>query len=220
MTYRERREQRAERLRGFAATRVSRATATLKADEVYTTDHAFNTQPGHIPIRAKVIAREDRAFASLSKAAEMTGRAAGIEQQLDESIYSDDLDAIERLEQRIVELEAERDRRKGLNAEYRAAHRSELKAMTAYERSQAVPYPTYSLTNLSGNIGRQKKRLEELRVTKAIVAAGGRGNGRIIGSRYAGVCADCGRTIEKGSQIVWYRLTREATHTACPTGEA
>ena len=59
MTYRERRERRAERLRGWAEARQARAAATFAAHEVYRSDYAFNTQPGHIPERARVIARED-----------------------------------------------------------------------------------------------------------------------------------------------------------------
>lgn len=31
----------------------------------YLGDHAFNTQPGHIPLRARVIARDDQAHESL-----------------------------------------------------------------------------------------------------------------------------------------------------------
>lgn len=67
-TYRERREARAERLRGFAEKREATAAATFKSHEQYRGDHAFNTQPGHIPERARVIAREDRAHESLQKA--------------------------------------------------------------------------------------------------------------------------------------------------------
>lgn len=48
MIYRERREARADRLRGWADTRTARATAALKIGESYRGDHAFNTQPGHI----------------------------------------------------------------------------------------------------------------------------------------------------------------------------
>lgn len=42
MTYRERRERRAERLRGWADTRQARAAATFAAHEVYRGDVAFN----------------------------------------------------------------------------------------------------------------------------------------------------------------------------------
>jgi hypothetical protein len=34
-------------------------------------------------------------------------------------------------------------------------------------------------------------------------------------SRYPGTCADCGGDISRGEPIIWYRLTREATHAEC-----
>lgn len=163
MTYRQRRIARAERLQGWADKRQRDASATLDTiAERYRGDHAFNFQPGHIPERARVIAREDRAFESLDKAADMSRRADGILTAADHAIYSDDEDAPERLRARIAELEAKRDARKAANAAYRKAHGAELRAMTPYERSQAVPFPSYSLSNLSGNIGRQKARLHAI----------------------------------------------------------
>ena len=129
MTYRDRREARAERLRGWAGKREQSAAAVFKAGEPFTSDIAFNTQPGHIPFRARLIAREDRAYASTVKAASMRSRADGIEDQLDTSIYDDDPDAIEQLRARIARLEAERDAAKTANAAYRKEHKAELKAM-------------------------------------------------------------------------------------------
>jgi uncharacterized small protein (DUF1192 family) len=93
----------------------------------------------------------------------MAARADGIEAAADGAIYSDDPDAIEALEKRIAGLEAERDRIKARNAAYRKDHKAELAALTPYGRNQAMPYPAYVLTNLSGNIGRQRKRLAQLR---------------------------------------------------------
>ena len=42
--------------------------ATLKHNERYTSDIAFNTQPGHIPMRARIIKQDDRAYESLGTA--------------------------------------------------------------------------------------------------------------------------------------------------------
>ena len=94
MTYRERREARTERLREWAGKREERAAAVFKAGEPFRGDTAFNTQPGHIPFRAKLIAREDRAHESLAKAGSMRSRADGIEGQLATSIYDADPDAV------------------------------------------------------------------------------------------------------------------------------
>ena len=162
MTYRDRREARAERLRGWAEKREANAAAVLKAGEPFTSDYAFNTQPGHMPFRARLIAREDRAFESLAKAASMQARADGIEAQAANAIYDDDPDAAEQLRDRIARLEAERDAAKAKNAAYRKEHKAELAAMTPYERGQALPYPGYYFTNLSGNLSRQRARLARL----------------------------------------------------------
>ena len=163
MTYRDRREARAERLNEWAGKREERAAAVFKADEPYTSDIAFNTQPGHIPFRARLIAREDRAYESVTKAASMRSRADGIEGQLAASIYDDDPDAIEQLRDRITRLEVERDEAKAANAAYRKQHKAELAAMdSAYERNQAMPYPSYHFQNLSGNLSRQRDRLARL----------------------------------------------------------
>ena len=169
MTYRDRREARAERLNEWAGKREQNAAAVFKVGEPYTSDLAFNTQPGHIPFRARLIAREDRAYESLGKAASMRSRADGIEDQMANAIYEDDPDAIEQLRARITRLEAERDAAKAANTTYRKAHRAELKAMdSAYERDQAVPYPGYHFQNLSGNLSRQRARLARLeRAAKA-----------------------------------------------------
>ncbi len=159
MTYRERRLARAERLRGWADKRVANANATLASFDHYRGDIAFNTQPGHIPERARMIRAEDRSFASLDKANRMASRADSIEDQAAHAIYSDDEDAIPRLAEKIAKLEATRDARKARNDDYRKSHRAELAAMGPYERSQAVPFPSYSITNMTGNIGRLKARL-------------------------------------------------------------
>ena len=162
MTYRERREARAERLQEWAGKREERAEAVFKAGEPYANDLAFNTQPGHIPFRARLIAREDRAHESMAKAASMRSRAGGIEGQLATSIYDDDPDAIEQLRARIARLEAERDAAKAANAAYRKEHKAELAKLSPYGRNQAMPYPSYHFQNLSGNLSRQRARLARL----------------------------------------------------------
>ena len=163
MTYRERREARAERLRGWAEKRQTDASATLRAiTKQYGGDTAFNTQPGHIPERARVISREDKAFASLRKADGMESRAAGIEDQLASAIYSDDPDAIPALEARIAKLEAQREQIKAENAAYRKEHGAELKGLGVYEREQKMPHAGWELSNLSGNIARNRQRLARM----------------------------------------------------------
>ena len=58
--------------------RLFRADANAVLDhnrEHYTSDIAFNTQPGHIPLRARIIRQNDRAFESLQKAQRMQEKA-------------------------------------------------------------------------------------------------------------------------------------------------
>jgi hypothetical protein len=220
MTRRERLEARAERRRDWAGSR------TAKADAAHARVHAIADgipfgQPILVGHHSERHARRDQARmesgmrASVDnsrKAQEHAEKAAGIERQLRTSIFSDDADAVEQLEAKIARLEQKRDAAKTANAAYRKEHAAELKTMTAYERSQAVPVPAYSLTGYGAEIRRCRDRIEQINRDKAAVESGDRGRGKQMMSRYAGTCADCGAAIEKGSPITYYRTTREAVH--------
>ncbi len=183
MTYRERRERRAERLREWADKRQQRAAAVFKQGDRFRGDWAFNTQAGHIPERERLIAREDRAHESLRKAGSMSARADEIERQAERAIYSDDHDAIEKLEARIATLEAERERIKAINKAVRKHGLQRLiqadppfvltddEKMEFLQFMRVCPYhnvetkglPSYKLQNLGGNITRQRQRLAGLK---------------------------------------------------------
>jgi hypothetical protein len=169
-TYRERRQAKAERYREWAEKREERAGEVFKAGEVYRGDHAFNFQPGHIPERARVIAREDRAFQSVRKAERMTEKADHIEAQLDASIYDDDPDAIQQLERRIAALEADRARYTAFNKSARKdapdfdlltrrqfASWQNLKRLGMLRKDGS--FPPYATANLSGRITKDRTRL-------------------------------------------------------------
>lgn len=182
MTYRERREARAERLRGWAAGRRQKAAARFNAAH----DRAEQIplgQPilvGHHSERRhrRALERIDRAITRghehQQKAASMENRAAGIEHQADRAIYRDDPDAIDALEERIAGLELQRERRKTINQQIRKGPGWEARIappLTDEERadltsaarfSQCIGYPPYALQNLSGNIARQRARLTAL----------------------------------------------------------
>ena len=68
-------DRKADKLEGWASKREAKAAAVLKHNEPHTRDWAFITQPGHIPIRARIIAQEDRQRESLSVAGDMRQRA-------------------------------------------------------------------------------------------------------------------------------------------------
>jgi len=195
MTYRERRLAKAERLREWAAAREAKAAAAHKANEIYRGDTAFLTQPGHIPERARVIARTERAFADSAKAAEMSSRAAGIEAAADGAIYSDDPDAIEALVKRIEERTARRDAMKVSNDAFRKdkVHRMELAACTsAYQRDQLMPHKSFEIRNLTADIKRNQERLDDLRgfARCAAYGCGARFIGRADLSQWSQLCAE------------------------------
>ncbi len=238
MTYRERREQRAERLREWADKRKTTAAAVFKSHEKYRGDHAFNFQPGHIPERARVIAAEEREFASMDKAAEMGSKAGEIDRQLDNAIYSDDPDAQDALRERIEGLEVQRERIKAVNVAARKYKKGGIEAFQAalvarklgeveLTDTEAVTlarspmkwgdagpfspgYDAYVLQNLGGNIARQKKRLAQLERDGGPPA-------KMITVRYGGECADCGKPVEQGVQAIYQRP--ELRHYECWKGE-
>ncbi len=97
-----------------------------------------------------------------------------------DAIYNDDLDAVERLRERIAELEAERERATDYNASARhaaktggvgdtrrldKAQRANLVTIARHAPSQLRAgggLPAYVTGNLGGNIGRLRKRLAAL----------------------------------------------------------
>lgn len=177
MTYRDRRTTKAARLEDWATKREGKAEALHEAGAAFRGDIAFITQPGHDMqrLRDKLNAKDERAYEHSKKASNFRDRAEGINRQLDQSIYSDDPDALERLQERIADLEAERARWKAYNASCRKGERDpsllDAKQQADIESvARYAPYqlgtngaaPSYVLTNLGGNINRQKKRLEEL----------------------------------------------------------
>lgn len=192
MTYRERRLRKAERLREWAAKREQ------KADSAYNRAHAIADmiplgQPILVGHHSEGRARRDRdridsgMRASIEhgqKAGTFRSRADSIEAAADHAIYSDDEDAIERLEERITGLEAERERIKAYNASCRRGQRdvslldqrqqanlASVAKVAAYQLGKNGAYPAYALSNLSGNLKHQRDRLGILRRHSRLTAA-------------------------------------------------
>lgn len=124
MTYRERRERRAEKRRTWADKRRTRQEGAFDA-----ADRLASAIPAGQPIlvghHSEKHARrdQDRIHSNMAKGvahgrmAEHHDRAADtIERQLDQSIYRDDHDEVERLEAKLAALEARRTRVKAINA--------------------------------------------------------------------------------------------------------
>lgn len=181
MTYRERRQARAVRLQEYANKREA------KADAAYTS--AMNTidgippgQPilvGHHSERKhrKTLERHDnymrRSIGDSKKAEEMRSKAVNILEAADDAIYSDDPDAIERLQAKLDGLEAERESIKAYNTSCRKGC-PDLTLLTPKWRNVIETYrhsfatkewlakPVLGLSGINGNINRTKKRLAAL----------------------------------------------------------
>jgi hypothetical protein len=208
-SYRERRLARADRLDGWSESNAARSDARYAGAKQISDGIPFG-QPILVGHHSEARHRRDaarihdgmRAAIDLdSKARRQSSAAAEIRAQAAGAIYDDDPDAIDALRAKVAKLESKREDMKRANAEYRKAHKAELAAMSAYERSQAIPFPSYSLQNIGGNIKRCRDRLARLEREKA---AGGPPD-RMIYARFASDCADCGAPIAKGDRIRYSR---------------
>jgi hypothetical protein len=183
MTRRERLERKVEKRRQWAIKADARAAERFKV--------ASNAVTG-IPMGQPILvghhsegrhrAALKRSNNNMSKGCEARNLAtrhrqcaSGLERQLDRSVFSDDENAIERLEARITEREAERDRWKAYNASCRKgppdetllndAQRAALamvRRVAAYQIGKHGEAPGYVATNLSANIRTDRQRLERL----------------------------------------------------------
>lgn len=181
---RERLETRLEQRETWAESREKKRDAAWQASHDAVKDIPFG-QPilvGHHSERRhrNALAKSERkGFEGLDhakKADQHSQAAATIERNLERSIYDDDEDAIERLEEKIAGLEAERERVKYINSQIRKPvskkvpmdeigltdrEKADLLANAKYNGK--VIYPSYVLQNLGGNINRCKKRVERLK---------------------------------------------------------
>lgn len=224
MTRRERLERKAEKRREWADGRRAKASASF-SNARKATEHIPFGQPilvGHHSERRhrNNLAKSDSAMRagceSLGIAEAHTSKADGLEAQLERTIYSDDADAIERLQEKIEGLEAERDEMKRLNALFRKGGREALseKIRVGWDRLvkccpyEKVPFPAYALSNSGAEIRRCKKRIENLKSASAPTSF------REIVARFDSV-GTCGHAISKGDRIGWQRTIRETRCADC-----
>ena len=209
MTRRERLEARVERRQEWAE------KASARADQRFATAHKI---VDGIPLGQPILvghhsekrhrADIDRMASNMSKgvaesklADHHESKAAGLAAQLDRTVFSDDGNAIEALQARIAEREAESARRKAINAAFKkapgvdtAAKLAGMVRAGAISESEGVaiaghfarchwetrPFPAYSLTNLGANIRRDKERIKEIEQRQARSARAESAGGVVI----------------------------------------
>ena len=183
MTRRERLEAKLDKRHDWAASAERKATAAF--------NHSQNLVSG-IPAGQPILVGHhsegrhrrtlDRSWNALGKSVEMSKlaehheqKARGLEAALGKTIFSDDSDAVEAIEQRIAANEAKREEMKKINALYRKGNTAglaelgvdidELKAKLAALGNYfgQAPHMPFELTNLGARITADKKRLEHIK---------------------------------------------------------
>jgi hypothetical protein len=206
MTRRERLERKAERRREWAAKAETRSNAAFDSAR-RVADGIPLGQPilvGHHSEKhhRRDISRIDsgmrRGCEEADKAKDHVSKAGGIEHQLERSIFSDDVDALEQLHARIEELEQARAWHTAVNRAFRkapgvdaAAKLTELvvsKVLTqeqamgiaksmSYSWDKANPFPAYVNANLGNRIRADRERIKAIQAraqrTAEAEAAGG-----------------------------------------------
>lgn len=184
MTRRERLERKLQLRKAWAETRAKRADTDLDK-AMHQLDGIEPGQPiliGHHSERRHraALERHDNAMHRSIESHKMAelheSKADGIAVQLESSVFSDDPDAIEQIQARIAEREAERDRIKAYNASCRKgtpdetllddAQRKNLEVVRRvcpYQLGPRGEYPSYSLSNLGANIRRDMQRVEQIK---------------------------------------------------------
>lgn len=193
MTRRERMERRLEKRQEWAGKAETRAET--RYDEAHRLAHMIPLgQPilvGHHSEKRhrRHIARMDghmsAAVEQADKARHHAGKAANLERQLAKTIFSDDADAIERLEEKVAKLDAQRKANNAANRIVRSKPKNErtpekvaklvalgmdeAKAIALFEPDFCgrVGIPSYVNQNLGGRITTAKKRIEEIRRQQA-----------------------------------------------------
>lgn len=138
--------------------------------------------------RKRIQRKADKSIEEHNKACHHRSKAHGLERQLDNSIFSDDDNAIQQLEQKAENLERERDRMKAINAAWRKAGKpgaddlegwqkiadapdvmmnvndlARVRLGMARDALNRGPFPSYALTNLGATIRQARKRIGSIK---------------------------------------------------------
>lgn len=174
--FQERQDAKRERLEGAAANAHQRAADHMNRSKQYVAGIPFG-QPilvgHHSEGRHRNALRKSdnamrRALDENEKAKHLDGRAAGVGEA---GISSDDPEAVNKLRDKLAEMEASRERMKAENRIVRSKKLSDQQkrdqlgaAAHLLEPDYAgrLGHPSYELQNLGGNIRRVKLRIEDL----------------------------------------------------------
>ncbi len=175
---RERLERKLEKRQEWADGRDGKAASLdRQTPDSLRHDWAFITQPGRIPERSRMNRRDDKAHEHRQMADHHRSKAAGLASQLDRTIFSDDDNAIEALQEKIAGLEKQRATLRKVNAAYRKFKKNPesldasdlsdrlkqlIRTWTPEYGYQKAPIERYQFSNLGGSISQAKKRIQEI----------------------------------------------------------
>ena len=186
MTTREKLERKLEKRKEWAGKASEKCSAEFETARKITENIPFG-QPilvGHHSERMhrrdieRSASHMDKGCAEYRKAEYHEEKARGLQDQLDRTIFSDDEDAVERLQERIDERKATQERYKAANKIIRGKSTAAEKIAAlvnlgfgeenARERVEKnLPIPAYALTNNNGEIHRLEARIKEITARKA-----------------------------------------------------
>jgi len=192
MTRRERLENKLSRRREWADKAAAQSNAEVEAARKITEHIPFgqpimvghHSESSHRKAIERSAGHMDKSVEAFKRAEYHADKADGLERQLQNSVFSDDPDAIERLQEKLAALEHLQEQMKGINKIIRASKKlsddetiARIKA--AYPtlsdesaREIVVPpeclsflgrgIPSYQLSNNNANIRRIKERIAEI----------------------------------------------------------
>lgn len=177
MTRRERKERKLQRRLDWAESRDKKADQEYEAGKkmadaiplgqpILVGHHSEKRHRNHIK---KIQGHSSKAVEYSDMADHHREKADNLRRQLDTTIFSDDPDAVERLQEKIEKLERQRNRMKEINKALKAGKEIQLssaekKMLDANKKCWGdYKFMPYEFTNLGGRIRQAKKRLEKLK---------------------------------------------------------
>lgn len=186
MTTRERLEHKLEKREEWAAKASERCTAEFETARQITEHIPFgqpilvghHSEAGHRRAIERSAGHMDKGCEAYNLAKYHESKARGLQDQLERTIFSDDEDAVERIEAKIAEREALQERYKNANKVIRSKMTADEKVAelvklgfeeeSARERVEKnAQIPAYAMTNNNSEIRRLKQRLVSIKARNA-----------------------------------------------------